>query len=60
MAAWRGKKGGILYAAAISDGKKAAQIELPSPPVFDGMAAANERLFLSLQDGSVYCLAKGK
>jgi len=60
MAAWRGKKGGILYAAAISDGEKTAQIKLPSPPVFDGMAAANERLFLSLQDGSVYCLAKGE
>ncbi len=58
MAAWRGKKGGILYAAAISDGKKTVQIKLPSPPVFDGMAAANGRLFLSLQDGSVYCLAE--
>ncbi len=60
MAAWRGKKGGILYVSAISDGEKAAQIELPSPPVFDGMAAANGRIFLSLQDGSVYCLAEGE
>ncbi len=53
--AWRGKEGGILYAASTSDGKELARIDLPSPTVFDGMAAANGRLFLSLQDGSVHC-----
>ena len=56
LGAWRGDKGGILYAAAAGDGKKLAQIEIPAPTVFDGMAAAQGRLFLSLQDGSVICV----
>jgi hypothetical protein len=31
---------------------------LSSPPVFDGMAAAGGRLYLSLMDGSILCLAR--
>ena len=60
LGAWRGEEGGILYAASAREGKELAQIELPSPTVFDGMAAADQRLFLSLQDGSVICLANDK
>jgi outer membrane protein assembly factor BamB len=59
LAAWQGKKGGILYGASASDGKKLVQMDLPSPAVFDGMAAANEALFLSLRNGEVICI-KGK
>ncbi|MGF1580131.1 MAG: PQQ-binding-like beta-propeller repeat protein [Gemmataceae bacterium] len=56
-AAWAGKKGGVLYAAAVSDGQKLAQQQLPSPTVFDGLAAANGRLYAALKDGSLVCLA---
>lgn len=60
LGAWRGEDGGILYAAAAGDGAELARVRLPSPTVFDGMAAAEHRLFLSLRDGSVICLAKPK
>ncbi|MCP4856156.1 MAG: PQQ-binding-like beta-propeller repeat protein [Fuerstiella sp.] len=60
LASWNGESGGILYAAAAADGKEVAQIKIPAPTVFDGMAAANGRLFLSLQDGSVVCLGKSE
>jgi outer membrane protein assembly factor BamB len=60
LASWNGERGGILYAAAAADGQELAQIKIPAPTVFDGMAAANGRLFLSLQDGSVICLGKSE
>ena len=58
LAGWNGENGGILYAAAAADGKQVSQMKIPSPTVFDGMAAANGRLYLSLQDGSVMCFGK--
>ena len=59
-AGWKGEDGGIVYAAATTDGKQLAKIKIPSPTVFDGMAAADGCLFLSLQDGSVICLGHDK
>ncbi|MHC4399668.1 MAG: outer membrane protein assembly factor BamB family protein [Planctomycetota bacterium] len=53
--AWEGRKGGLLAAFSTSDGEPLAELELPSPPVWDGMAAAG-RLYLSLSDGTVVCL----
>ncbi len=58
LAAWQGEQGGILFAAAVEDGQEMAKIELPAPTVFDGMAAANGRLYLSLQDGSIRCFSE--
>jgi hypothetical protein len=52
-----GKKGGLLQAVGKADGKKLAELELHSPPVFDGMAAAESRLYLSAVDGRLYCFA---
>jgi len=37
------------------DGKKISEYDLISPPVFDGMAVAGEKLYLSLTDGSIIC-----
>jgi len=54
-----GKKGALLWAISTADGEKATEVKLASPPVFDGLAAANGRLFLSQQDGTLVCL-KGK
>jgi len=54
--AWEGRKGGLLAAFAGSDGKQLDEHKLPAPPVWDGMAAADGRLFISSQDGQIICL----
>ncbi len=54
--AWEGRKGGMLAAFAAADGTPIAEIPLPAPPVWDGMAAADGRLYLALGDGTVVCL----
>ena len=51
-----GKQGGLLWAVAKADGKRLAEHKLESPPVFDGMAVAGGRLYVSMMDGSVLCL----
>jgi hypothetical protein len=55
LGALEGAQGGTLLAVATSDGGKLAEFRLESPPVFDGMAAADGRLYLSTIDGSVLC-----
>jgi hypothetical protein len=37
------------------DGKRIREIALTSPPVFDGLASADNKLFVSCRDGSVLC-----
>lgn len=54
--AWEGRKGGVLAAFSAADGTPIAEIKLPAPPVWDGMAAAGGRLYLSLGDRKVVCL----
>ena len=51
-----GRKGGVLWAVAAATGKKLAEYPLASPPVFEGIAAANGRLYISAADGNVVCL----
>ena len=58
-AAFAGRRGAILLAVSAADGKHQAAYRLPSPPVFDGMAAAAGRLYLSTMDGKVLCLGTG-
>jgi len=55
--ALEGRYGGRLWVVSKADGRPVARYNLDSPPVFDGMAAAAGRLFLSTLDGSVLCLA---
>ena len=54
-AAWEGKRGSLLWAVSGAEGRKLAQYKLDSVPVFDGLAAAGGRLFLSMKDGKVVC-----
>ena len=54
--AYEGRMGGILWAASASTGEKLAQYKLDAPPAWDGLAAANGMLFLSLADGRVMCM----
>jgi len=58
VAALRGEKGALLWIASTVDGKKVAQYRLDSPPVFDGMAAANRKLYVTTLDGHVQCLGR--
>jgi hypothetical protein len=55
--AWYGKLGSQLWAVSTKDGKKLAATELDSPPVWDGMAVIEGRLFLATRDGKVLCFA---
>ena len=56
MAAFEGRKGGILLTVSAKDGKTLGKYELDSPPVFDGVIAAKGSLFMSTVDGKVVCL----
>jgi outer membrane protein assembly factor BamB len=53
--AYEGRMGGILWAASASTGEPLAQYTLDAPPAWDGLAAANGLLLLSLADGRVLC-----
>jgi len=55
LAAFEGRKGGVLRILEKVDGRTVSEHKLASPPVFNGAAAANGRLLLSLDDGSVAC-----
>ena len=56
-AALQGEKGALLWVVSASDGKKLAGFNLETTPAWDGMAAANGRLYLSTTDGKVLCFA---
>jgi len=55
--AYEGRMGGVLWAGSVSTGEKLAQYKLDTPPVWDGLAAANGRVFISLLDGTVVCMS---
>jgi len=49
-------QGGHLLAISTTDGATLTERELTSPPIFDGMAAAGGRLYLSTKNGQIVCL----
>ena len=51
-------QGVLLLAISVDDGTELARYRLDCSPVFDGMAAANGQLYLSLENGSVICLGE--
>ncbi len=56
QAAYEGKKGAALWAVSTKNGKKLSEYRLDSPPVLDGMIAANGKWYISSMDGKVLCL----
>jgi len=58
FATFEGRKGGLLKVFSVADGGLSTEIELGSPVVWDGMAAAEGKLFVSTQDGNIVCLGK--
>ena len=60
LAAFEGRAGGRIAVYARSSGKKIGETKLASPPVFDGLAAANGNLYVSTRDGKVVCVGGSK
>lgn len=58
IAAFEGRKGGLLFAVSKGEGKQLAAYRLHAPPVFDGMIAANRCLYLATMDGRVLCFGE--
>ena len=58
-AAYKGHGPAILTAVSATDGKGLVSYQLAAAPVFDGMAAAGGKLYLSTVDGKVLCLGSG-
>ncbi|NQT86789.1 PQQ-like beta-propeller repeat protein, partial [bacterium] len=59
-AALDGKRGAALWAVSTATGEKLSAVALKSPPVFDGLIAANGRLYMATVDGKVLCLGGAK
>ena len=57
--AFRGRSGGSLWAVSTRDGSRLDSVDLEAPPVFDGMIAADNKLFLSLISGKTVCYGGG-
>jgi len=57
-AAFEGRMGGMITVVSAKDGKPLAECKLAAPVVWDGMAAANGRLFVSTEKGAVQCFGK--
>ena len=56
LAAWQGQKGAVLWAVSAADGKELKEYKLDSVPVFDGMAAADGKLYVATQEGKLVCM----
>ncbi|MHC4308933.1 MAG: outer membrane protein assembly factor BamB family protein, partial [Planctomycetota bacterium] len=50
-----GRHGAYIWIVSAEDGRQVSQIKLDGVPVFDGMAAANSRVFISLKNGRLVC-----
>jgi hypothetical protein len=60
LAAFEGRKGGVLQVLAKTSGEQIAAWQLESPPVFDGVSAAAGRVLVASEDGSVTCFVGSK
>ncbi len=54
-AAMDGARGGLLYIVSATDGAERCRIELDTVPVWDGLAVAGGRIYMSAGDGRVMC-----
>jgi len=58
LGAFGGRQGGVLCLIDAGTGEKVSEQKLTYPPVFNGAAAANGRLFIAQTDGSLVCFGK--
>jgi len=57
-AAYEGRKEGNLLVFSTTDGSKLSERPLASTPVYDGMAVAGGRLYLTTVDGKIACMGQ--
>ena len=53
MASFKGEKGVMLRVLNTTDGRKLSEQRLNAMPVFDGMSAAQGRIFVALKNGEL-------
>jgi outer membrane protein assembly factor BamB len=58
VASYNGKLGGNLLAVSAVDGRRIAKYKLASAPVWDSIAIAQGRLYISLEDGTIQCMGQ--
>ena len=51
-----GTEGAMLWTVDAQSGKKLNQLKLPAIPVWDGMIAANNKVYICLKNGELICL----
>lgn len=56
MAAFEGRLGTELWTISAADGKTVAKQKLDESPIFDGLIAADDQLFLCTEKGEVVCM----
>ncbi|MBC8871242.1 MAG: PQQ-binding-like beta-propeller repeat protein [Planctomycetes bacterium] len=55
LAAFEGRKGGVLCAFSAKDGSKLSELNINALPVWDSMAVARGKMFLAMKDGTIRC-----
>jgi hypothetical protein len=58
VAAYNGRLGGRLLALSAADGTQLAEYQLPAAVVWDSIAIAQRRLYISLTGGTVLCMGE--
>jgi hypothetical protein len=58
LGALEGRRGARLLVVSTADGSTLAEHTLRVPPVFDGLIAANRKLYITTIDGRVHCLGE--
>ena len=53
-----GQRGATLQLVSLQDGEVASELQLEHPPVWDGMAIAQGRIFVSTITGKLQCYGR--
>lgn len=56
--ALEGRRGAKMWAVNVETGEQSAGLELTSPPVWDGIAIAQGRVYVATTDGRLQCFGK--
>jgi len=55
LASFRGEKGVYMRVINLADGKTLSEQRLGTMPVFDGISAAQGKVFIALKNGELQC-----
>jgi hypothetical protein len=56
MAAFEGRPGSELWTISAPDGQTIAKHKLDETPIFDGLAVADDQLYLCTEQGEIVCM----